>query len=143
MMRPRDWHSLTGDGRLMILSGQLKKATEGVAHQLKSAERKLVSTRKKTDRVRDTHFLQTAGDGLVRISKNATKLEALASWRRQRKGLVRTRKYSDRARRTHFLETTERGTCQNTERKRQSEEHALPGDGRWRDLSGRGKKVTE
>ena len=46
-----------------------------------------------------------------------------------REGLVRTRKEIDRVRVTHFLETAEGGTCQDTERNRQSEGHSLPGVG--------------
>jgi hypothetical protein len=36
---------------------------------------------------------------------------------------------------THFLGTTEGGTCQDKERKKPSEEHSLPGDGRVRNFS--------
>ena len=68
---------------------------------------------------------------------------ALTFWRRKREELVRTRKETDRARRTHQLAMAEGGTCQDTERKRLTEAHSLPGDGRERDLSGHGKKPID
>ena len=67
----------------------------------------------------------------------------LTLWRPQREGLVRTWKESDQARGTYKLETTEKGTCQDTERKQPRKGHSLPGDHRRRDLSGHRKKVTK
>ena len=75
--------------------------------------------------------------------KISAKQGALTLWRQQRKGLVRTRKVSDRARRTHKLGMGEEGTCQDTERNRQREEHSLAEDGRGRNLSGHEKKPTK
>ena len=43
---------------------------------------------------------------------------------------------------THRLVTGVEETYQNTERKRTSEGHPLPGDGRGRHLSGHGKEAT-
>jgi len=48
-----------------------------------------------------------------------------------------------RPRGTYFLEMAERGTCQDMERKGPSTGHSLPGDGRGRDKSGHGRKVTK
>ena len=75
--------------------------------------------------------------------KKLTDRGGLTLWRRQREGLVRTRKETDRPRRTHQLETAERGTCQDTERNRPTEAHSQTGDGRGKDLSGHGKKLTD
>ena len=123
-------------------------------------------TRKKSDRARRTHFLETAeretcqdtennqlheghtqpGDGRGReLSEHGkpTNREALTSWRQQSKGLVRTQKETDRTRGTHSLEIAEGVTCQDMERNGLSGEHSLPEDGRGRDLSGHGKKPTE
>jgi hypothetical protein len=45
---------------------------------------------------------------------------------------VRTWKDSERVTATHFLESAERQTRENTERKRASKEHSLPGEReRW------------
>ena len=67
---------------------------------------------------------------------------ALTCCRRQRGALVRTRKETERATPTHCLEIVEGETCQDIERNRPSEAHSqLSGDGRGRDLSGRGKKT--
>ena len=68
---------------------------------------------------------------------------ALTSWRRQWEGLVRTQKETDRQRHTHILETAEGGTCQDTERTRQTKTRSPTGDGRGRDLSGHRKKLTD
>ena len=43
-------------------------------------------------------------------------------------GLVRTHEECDRERHTHVLEIAEGQTCQDTERKRPSEEYSLPGE---------------
>ena len=52
-------------------------------------------------------------------------------------------KESDRQRTTHSLETADRGTCQDTERIRQTEAHSQTGDGRQTDLSGHRKNPTD
>ena len=87
------------------------------------------------------------GDGRGRDKsghrKKATKQGTLTSWRWKREGQVRTRKESDQARCTHFLEMAEGGTSQDIERKQPSKAHSLSGDGRGRDKSGQGKKVTK
>ena len=72
-----------------------------------------------------------------------TKQGTLTDWRWQGEGQVRTRKESDQARHTHRLEMAEGGTSQDMERKQPSKAHSLPGDGRGRDKSGQGKKVTK
>ena len=56
---------------------------------------------------------------------------------------MRTRKETDQATGTHKLETAEGVTCQDTERKRLSDEHSLPGDRRGKNLSGHRNKATE
>ena len=58
-------------------------------------------------------------------------------------GLVRVQKEINRARHTHVLETAERGTYQDTKKKRPSEVHSQTRDVRGRDLSGHEKKQTE
>jgi hypothetical protein len=75
--------------------------------------------------------------------KKSTEHGALTSWKRPREGLFRTQKETDSARGTHVLETSEGGTCQETEKNRQSEGHSLAKDSRGRNLSGHGKKYTE
>ena len=70
--------------------------------------------------MRDTHFLERIGEGLVV-----------------------TRKETDRPRRTHPLETAEGGTCQDTERNRPTEAHSPTEDGRGRELSGQENKPTD
>ena len=72
-----------------------------------------------------------------------TKQGALTPWRWQREGQVRTWKESDQARGTHSLEMAEEGTSQDMERMWPSKGHSLPGDGRERDKSRHGKKVTK
>ena len=128
----------------------------------------LVRTRKESDRVTPTHFLETAGRGTCQDTESTRPSEAhsqpgdgrgrdlsqhgkkpihggaLTCCRRQRGALVRTRKETERAMPTHCLEIVEGETCQDIERNRPSEVHSqLSGDGRGRDLSGRGKKPTE
>ena len=121
---------------------------------------------KDTDRGRCTHFLKMAEGGtcqdternrpskahsrsrdgrgrdLSRYGKKKTKQGALTLWRQQREGLVRTGKEKDRARGTHILEMVEGWTCQDMEGNRLTEAHSPPGNGRGRDLSGYGKKLT-
>ena len=98
--------------------------------------------------------------------KKPTERETLTAWRRQTNRLVRTQKKIDRLSGTHFLETVERGTCQNTEGKREnggthfletaegvvcqdmernraSEGRSRSGDSRGRDLSKYRKKPAE
>ena len=75
---------------------------------------------KESNRARDTHLLETTEEGTYR-----------------------TRSGGDRARGTHLLEMVEGGICQDTERKRPSRVHALPGDGRGRGMSGHRMKTTE
>ena len=72
-----------------------------------------------------------------------TKQGTLTNWRWQREGQVRTRKESNQARHTHRLEMAEGGTSQDTETKRPSNVHSLPGDGRGRDKSGHRNKATK
>ena len=106
-VRPREWHSLTGDGRLRNLSGQVKKVIEGGA--LTSWRRQkegLVRTRQESNRGKGTRRLETAeggtcqnterkrtnkgrspaGDGrgrdLSEHVKKTAEREALTSWRR-------------------------------------------------------------
>ena len=150
------------------MSGLGKKLTDrGRLTSWRRQREGLVRTRKETDRPRCTHQLETAergtcqdternqlteadphpGDGRERdLSGHGKKLTdrgGLTIWRRQREGLVRTRKETDRSRCTHQLETAERGTCQDTERNRPTEAHSQTGDGRGKDLSGHGKKLTD
>ena len=75
-------------------------------------------------------------------AKKPTDRGALTNWRWQREGLVRTCKETDRPRRTHFLETAEGGTCQDG-KKQPTETHSPTGNGRWGDLSGHRKKLTD
>jgi hypothetical protein len=114
-------HSLPGDSKARDLSGHGNKPTEQGALTLWRWQRRDLSG----------HEMRPTEQG------------ALTYWRRQSEGLVRTRKETDRARGTHFLETTEGGTCQDTERNRQSDAHSQTGDSRGRDLSEYGKKPTE
>jgi hypothetical protein len=75
--------------------------------------------------------------------KNVTEREALTSWRQQSEGLVRKQKENDQQRGTHQLETAEAGTCQDTKRKRQGEEHSPTRGRSGRDKSGHRKKAAE
>ena len=135
--RLREWHSLTGDGRLRNLSGKVKKVTEGdVLTSWRRQKEGLVRTRKESNRGRGTCQLETAegwtcqnteikradkgcspaGDGrgrdLSEHVKKAAEREALTSWRQQG-GLVRIWKERDRTRGTHFLETAEGETSEH------------------------------
>jgi hypothetical protein len=56
---------------------------------------------------------------------------------------VRTRKESERTRGTHFLDSPDRRTGEDTERKRASEGHSLPGEHRPTDKSGHEKQANE
>ena len=114
-------HSRPGDGRGRDLSEYGKKPTERGVLTLWRRQR----------------------EGLVRTWKKPTDRGVLTSWRRQREGLVKTRKETDRELCTHELQTTEGGTCQDTERNRPTEAHSQTGDGKGRDLSGHGKKLTD
>ena len=116
--------------------------------------------------MRDTHFLERAGQGLVRTRKdNGREGHSLSGDGRSRH-LVRTRKQTERLRRTHKLETIEGGTWsghrnkltdqgaltawrqqreglgQDTETNRLTKAHSHPGEGRGRDLSGHGNQPT-
>jgi hypothetical protein len=67
---------------------------------------------------------------LVRTWKEASKLGELTSWRTQREGLFRTWKRSELARGTHSLESAEGWASQDMERKRASDRHSHPGERR-------------
>ena len=166
--RPREGHSLPGDGRGSDLSGHGNKSTEGrtLTHWRRQRER-LVRTRKQIDRGKDTHALETAegatcqdtetnrsreghslsgdrrGSDLSGHGNKSTEGRTLTNWRRQRERLVRTRKQIDRGKDTHSLETVEGATCQDMERNRPREGHSQTGDVRGSDLSGHGNKSTE
>jgi len=126
------------------LSGHRRKATEqGALTSWRLQREGFVRTQKGSNRARHTHFLETAEGGTSGHRKKLTEQGALTNWRPQMERLVRTRKESDRARHTHFLETATGGTCHDTEGKRTSKAHSLPGDRKGRDLSGHGTKLTK
>ena len=83
------------------------------------------------------------GRDLSGYGKKQTVRGALTFWRWQREEFVRPQKEINQARHTHSLEMAGGGTCQDTERNWPSEAHSLSGDGRGRNLSGHGKKLTE
>ena len=59
--RPREGHSLPGDGRGSDLSGHGNKSTEGrTLTPWRRQRERVVKTRKEIDRGKDTHFLETA-----------------------------------------------------------------------------------
>ena len=130
--------SLPGDGRGRDLSGHGMKSTEqGMLTSWRRQREGLVRTRKGTERVMHTHFLETAEGGTCQnTEKKPTERGALTFWRQQREGVVKTWKETDRARHTHKLETAEGKTCQDKETNRASDAYSLSGDGRRRDLSG-------
>jgi hypothetical protein len=80
-----------------------------------------------------THFLRAPSVGQVRTRGKASERGALTDWRGQCDDQVRTRKESEWARGTHELEDTQQRTSENTERKRASEGHSLPEEGRATD----------
>ena len=170
--RERSWrgeaHSRPGDGRGRDLLGHENKPTDRDTLTFWRQQREgLVRTRKKTDRSRRTHFLETAergtcqdletnrlteahshagderGRDLSGHGKKSTDRGTLTHWRQQRGALVRTLKQTDRPRHTHPLETADGGTCQDTERNRPTEAHSHSGDGRARYLSGHEKRPTD
>ena len=101
-------HSQTGDHRGRNLSGHRNKATkQRVPTSWRPQMEGLVRTRKETDRVTGTHFLETTEGGTCQDTEKATERQALTLWRPQMEGLVRTRKEGDRERGTHCLETAE------------------------------------
>jgi len=140
--QPTKAHSPTGDGRGRDKSGHGKKATDqGTLTFWRWQREGQVRTRKESDRLRHTHFLEMAeggtsqdterkrpteghsqtGDGRGRDKsghrKKVTNQGTLTFWRWQREGQVRTQKESDQPRDTHKLEMAEGGTSQDTERK--------------------------
>ena len=143
-------HSLSGDSIRRALSGDRKRPTSrGALTSWKRHREGLVRTRKRTDRPRRTHQLETASEGACQDTernrpteahslpgdgrggdlsgheKKLTERGALTSWRRHREGLVRTQKEIARAKHTHLLETASGGTCQYTERNQPIEAHPL------------------
>ena len=167
-IRPSDGHSHPRDGIGRDKSVYGKNVTErGALTNWRRNQEGQVRTRKESDRVRGTYFLETApggtsqdieriwpseghshsGDSIVKDKsghgRNPTERWALTSWRRHRERQVRTREESDRARGTHSLETALGGTSQDTESIRPSDGHSLSGDGIGRDKSGHGKHPTE
>ena len=119
--RPSDAHSLSRDSRGRDSSGHGKKATEKRALTSWRRQREgFVRTRKETDRMTRTHFLEMAEGGTCQDTKE-----------------------TDQTTRAHSLETAEEGTCQDREINRLSDAHSLPGDGRRRDLSGHRWKPTQ
>ena len=161
-------HSLPGDGRERDKSGQGKKVTkQGTLTNWRWQREGQVRTRKENDQARHAHRLEMAeggtsqgkkrkqpskehsqtGDGRGRDKSGhrnkVTKQGTLTNWRWEREGQVRTWKESNQARHTHQLEMAEGGTSQDKERKQPSKAHSLPGDGRERDKSEQGKKVTK
>jgi hypothetical protein len=60
--------------------------------------------------------------------KKASGRGRLTSWRAQSDGQMRSRKEGEQAMSTHSLESAERRTSKDTERKRASEDHSLPGE---------------
>ena len=148
-------------------SHRTKPTNRGTLTPWRWQKERLVRTWNETNRARHTDILETAeggtchdternrqrkahslsGDGRGRDlsghRKHQTERGTLTSWRRHREGLVRKQKENDQARRTHQLEKASRGTCQDMERNRLSKVHSHSGDGRWRELSGHGKKLAE
>ena len=142
--RPREGHSLPGDGRGRDLSGHGKKPTElGALTLWRRQSESCQDTERNQQSERHSLPGQGRGTDLSRHGKKPPKRCALTTCRRQRERLVRRGKGSDRSRSTHVLETVEGEAFQNTERNRPSKGHSLPGHGRGRDLSGQGKKLTE
>ena len=91
--RPRQAHSLPGDGRGMGLSGHGKKSTNRWALTLwRRQKEQLVRTLKEIDRAWCTHFLETARSEFSGHGKKSTERD------------------------THFLEPAEGATCHDTER---------------------------
>ena len=115
--RPTEAHSHSGDGIGRDLSGHGKKPTERSAlTNWRWQGEGQVRTRKETDRLRRTHFLETAeggtcqaternrptevhslpGDGIGKDlsghGKKPTERSALTNWRRQEEGLSEHRK---------------------------------------------------
>ena len=116
-------HSLSGDGRGRVLSGHGKKSTEQPQGALTNWRRQregLVRTRKKVDRARGTHSLETAERGTCQVKERNRSSEEHSL-----PGDDRRRDLSG-----HEKKSTERG-------------HSQTGDEGGRDLSGHGKKLTE
>ena len=119
--RPNGAHSLSGDSRGRYLSRHGNKPRErGALTSWRGQREGLVGTRKRTDRVRRTHILETVERGTCQDTEE-----------------------TDRAMHTHCLETADGGTCQDTERNRPSKAHSHTGNSRGRDLSGHRKKTTD
>ena len=90
---------------------------------------------------RGTHSLETAEGGTCQDMDRQWPGGELTLWRQQREEFVRTQKEPNRPKCTHFLETAE-GLGQDMERNWPAKAHSHTGDGRGRDLSGHGKKLT-
>ena len=161
-------HSQTGDSRGRDKSGQGKKVTkQGTLTDWRQQREGQVRTQKQSNQARCTHKLEMGEGGTSQDTerkqlskahsqtggsrgrdksgqgKKVTKQGTLTDWRQQREGPVRTWKQSNQARCTHKLEMGEGGTSQNTERKQLSKARSQTGDGRGREKSGHGKKVTK
>ena len=159
-------HSHAGNERGRDLSGHGKKSTDrGTLTHWRQQREALVRTRKQTDRPRRTHPLETAdggtcqdternqpteahshsGDGRARYlsghGKRPTDRGALTHCRgRHLSGYGK--KQTDRGALTCWRWQRE-GLCQNSEINRPTEAHSLAEDGRKRDLSGLGNKLTD
>jgi len=118
--RPTEAHSLPGDGR------------GGTGWDMERNQQI------------EAHSLPGHGRGRDKLGHRKKLIDrgTLTSWRRQREGQIKAQKETDR-RVTHFLEATEGGTSQDMERKKPSEGHLRPGEGRGRDKLGHRREPTE
>ena len=144
-LRPNEGHSQAGDSIGRDKSGHRKKPDRAKGtHMLETASG---GTCQDAERIRPREGHSQAGDGIggdmSGLRKNPTERGALTNWRQHQEEQVRTRKESDRARGTHILETASGGTTQETERIRPSKGHSRTGHGAGRDNSGHGKNWTE
>ena len=79
---------------------------------------------------------------MVKTLKTKFKKTPSLSASTQRRGHINRPERKGR-RRTHKLKGAEEGTCEDNEGTRVHERHSPSGDGKGRDLSGKGKKKTE
>jgi hypothetical protein len=140
--RVRNIHQLETVGRGNCQDKERERPSGGHSHPGDRRDRNLSGYRKK---VRERGHL-LPGDrrwrDLSGHREKPTKRGALTNWRPQM-DLSGQEKKTERVSGTHFLKIAEGETYQSTKRKRPSEKHSLPGDRRWRDLSGHGEKVAE